>query len=377
MQQIKKHPAILLSAVVSVILAGCGGGTDLPAKPKFTSQVSFGDSLSDVGSYKVGVVSAVGGGQFTINLPSTRTNWTEMTAASLGLAAPCAAETGLNNGSGAAPGTPAGTVIPVVDNAACTGYAQGGARVTNPVGVGNRLVPVTAPDTPGFALTVPVVTQISHHLANQTVAPGGKFTGSELVLVMAGANDVFMQLGSIGASYPPASAVAAVQTAATELATAVKTQIVANGARYVVVANVPDIASTPQGAAVGATTAGLIDTLVTAFNAQLKADLPDSANVLNVDAYSASKDEVANPSKYVLTEVHATACNITPGATPANPFATATKAGSSLACNATNLNAGVSPADHYLFADLVHPTPYGHALFATYVLQAMVNKGWY
>jgi phospholipase/lecithinase/hemolysin len=370
MHQFKIVSAILVSAV----LAGCGGGgSDLPAKPKFTSQVTFGDSLSDVGSYKVGVVATVGGGQFTINLPSTRTNWTELTAASLGLPTPCAAETGLDNGLGT-PDTPTSTVITVAYHPTCTGYAQGGARVTNPVGVGNKYVPVVSPAQPGFALTVPVVTQIANHLANVTAAPGGKFTGSELVLVMAGANDVFMQAGSVGASYPAASAVVAMQTAATQLATAVKTQIVANGAKYVVVANVPDIVSTPQVTSIAdptvrAQTAGLIGALVTAFNTQLKADLPDSANVLNVDAYSASKDEVANPSKYVLTNVTSTACNLT--APSPNPFA------SSLGCNVANLNTGVSPADHYMFADKVHPTPYGHALFATYVLQAMINKGWY
>ncbi len=87
--------------------------------------------------------------------------------------------------------------------------------------------------------------------------------------------------------------------------------------------------------------------------------------VLNVDAYTASKDEVANPAKYNLTNVVGTACNL--------PLASS----SSLTCNATNLTLGVTAADHYLFADKVHPTPYGHLLFATYVLQAMTNKGWY
>lgn len=365
------HSFKFVSAIlVSAILAGCGGGgSNLPAKPKFTSQVSFGDSLSDVGSYKVGLVAGLGGGQFTINIPSTPTNWTEFTAASLGLPAPCAAETGLDNGSGAAPGTPPGTVIPVVDNPACTGYAQGGARVTSQPGIGNKAL-----GGGGFELTVPVVTQISNHLANTLVAPGGKFTGSELVLVMAGANDVFFQAASVGAGLPAASAVVAMQTAATELAADVKTQMIAKGAKYVVVVNVPDIASTPQVTSIAdptikAQTAGLMDTLVTAFNTQLKADLPDSANVLNVDAYTASKDEVQNPGKYLLTNVTNTACNLTQPSP--NPLA------SSLACNAGNLNTGVLPTDHYLFADTVHPTPYGHSLFALYLLQAMTGKGWY
>jgi outer membrane lipase/esterase len=363
MRQFKFGSALL----ITLILVGCGGGgSDVPAKPRFAAQVSFGDSLSDVGSYKVGAVAGLGGGQFTINAASsvkatTPTNWTEFTSLSLGLGMPCAAETGLNDGSG----TPSATnVMPPVDHAGCTGYAQGGARVTSPYGIGNYLV-----TTGGFALTVPVVTQIQNFLT----AHSGSFTGDEIVTVMAGANDVFLQAGSVGSSYPPASAVAAVQTAASQLATAVKTQIIANGAKYVVVANIPDIASTPYvtsilDATIRAQTGGLLDSLVTAFNTQLKADLPDSATVLNVDAYSASKDEVANKLKYNLSDVTHTACDL---ASPYNPL------GSSLGCNANSLVGALASVDHYLFADTVHPTPYGHSLFALYVLQAMTNKGWY
>ncbi|MDH2918672.1 MAG: SGNH/GDSL hydrolase family protein [Sideroxydans sp.] len=374
MRQLKLVSTVLMTSV----LAACGGGGgDVPAKPKFTSQVSFGDSLSDVGSYQVGIVAGVGGGQFTINAPAsvkagTPTNWTEMTALKLGLPMPCAAQTGLDNGSGAAPGTPVGTVMPVVNKTNCTGYAQGGSRVTSPVGIGNKLFPGG-----GFALTVPVVTQIANHLA----AHGGSFASTDLVTVMAGANDVAIQAGMVGATYPPASAVAAVQTAATELAAQINTNIVAKGATHVVVVNVPDIASTPKVTSITnptlkAQTAGLIDTLVKTFNATLKAAVPDSAVVLNVDAYTASKDEVANPAKYNLINVAATACNLAFGV---NPFATSgvPASGSSLACNATNLNTGVLSTDRYLFADLSHPTPYGHLLFATYVLQGMTNKGWY
>lgn len=357
MHQFKFGFAVLMS----VILASCGGGaSDVPAKPKFGSQVSFGDSLSDVGTYKVGTVAALGGGQFTVN-GTAPTNWTELTAAKFGLAAPCAAMTGLD-------GDPLQgfSVMPPTTHAGCTGYAQGGARVTNPVGVGNKLTG-GANATLGM-LTIPIVTQIQNFLTGN----GGSFKGNEIVFVMAGANDVFMQAALVGGGLAPASGVAAVQTAASELAADVKTQIIAKGAKYVVVVNVPDIASTPQvtlltGAALTQTTS-LMNTLVSAFNAQLKADLPDSANVLNVDAYSASKDEVANPGKYNLTNVTATACDL---AAPSNPLA------SSLACNANNLTTGVLPADHYLFADKVHPTTYGHSLFSLYVLQAMTNKGWY
>lgn len=354
-----------LVLLVIIILAGCGGSNDVPGKPRFAAMVSFGDSLSDVGTYNVGVVSAYGGGQFTINAASTvkattPTNWTEFTSLSLNLGMPCAAQTGLDDGtSGSVPSTIGVTyVMPPVDHPGCTNYAQGGSRVTLQPGIGNAAL-----GGGGFALTVPVAAQIQNFLT----AHGGSFSSNEIVTLMAGANDVFYQAGAVGGGLPVASAVIAVQTAATELAADVNTQIVGKGAKYVVVANIPDIASTPYGVSLGGNVA-LIDTLVTAFNAQLKASLPDSANVLNVDAYTASKDEVANPAKYNLTNVTTTACNL---ASPTNPGA------SSLFCNAGNLNTGVLATDHYLFADTVHPTPYGHLLFATYVLQAMTNKGWY
>jgi phospholipase/lecithinase/hemolysin len=160
--------------------------------------------------------------------------------------------------------------------------------------------------------------------------------------------------------------------AADQLASLVNDQLVANGANYVVVVNVPDIASTPRVTSIAdattkAQTAALMDALVTAFNAQLATALPDTSKVLNVDAYSASKDEVLHKDKYLLDNVTDTACNLTQPSP--NPLA------SSLVCNAGNLNTGVT--SKYLFADTVHPTPYGHLLFATYVLQAMTNKGWY
>ncbi|MGB9094553.1 MAG: hypothetical protein WCB93_10590, partial [Gallionella sp.] len=233
-----------LVLLATLILVACGGNNDVPGKPNFTAMVSFGDSLSDVGSYDVGIVNAYGGGQFTINAASTvkattPTNWTEFASLSLNLGMPCAAQTGLDDGSG----TPSLTyVMPPVDHAGCTGYAQGGSRVTSQPGIGNYLL-----GGGGFALTVPVATQIQNFLT----AHGGSFSGNEIVTMMAGANDVFFQAGLVGGGLPAASAVAAVQTAATELANDVKTQIVANGARYVVVANIPDISVTPYGVSLG------------------------------------------------------------------------------------------------------------------------------
>jgi phospholipase/lecithinase/hemolysin len=119
------------------VLAGCGGTDPAPGdqsvKVKYSAQVSFGDSLSDVGSYAVGTVAALKGGKFTINgdntaiNPPDRQELDRADGCPTGPAAPCAAVTGLDGD--ASKGFSVATA-----NAGCYGYAMGGSRVTNPVG---------------------------------------------------------------------------------------------------------------------------------------------------------------------------------------------------------------------------------------------------
>ena len=163
-----------------------------PVKPTFGAQVSFGDSLSDVGTYAVGAVKTLGGGIFTVNGDHTAIDaaltgktWTAVLAARLGLAAPCAAQTGLDGDAAS------GFAVPVENHAGCLGYAQGGARVTHPVGPGNKLTGSAL-----GALTVPVATQIANHLA----ISGGHFNADDMVLVMAGGNDVLLELAALSAA---------------------------------------------------------------------------------------------------------------------------------------------------------------------------------
>ncbi len=191
MRQIKF--AVALLAATALASCGGGGGGDQSTKVKFSSQVSFGDSLSDVGTYEVGTVAALGGGKYTVNNVGTdgknaSKNWTELMAAQFGLPAPCSAETGLLGLASQ------GFSVPVVAHAGCTSYAQGGARVTDPVGPGNALL--GGSNAVLGQLTVPVLTQIQTHLA----ANGGSFKGDEIVFVMAGGNDVFMQLATLSAT---------------------------------------------------------------------------------------------------------------------------------------------------------------------------------
>lgn len=403
-----------LSLVAAAILVGCGGGgssaTDPAPKIKFSTQVTFGDSLSDVGTYKVGTVAALGGGKYTIN-SATAKNWTEIVAADLGLSAPCAAQTGLEGLA------PQGFNVPVKNNAGCTGYAQGGARVTNPVGPGNKLL--GGNNAILGQLTVPVVKQIQNHLD----ASGGKFTGTEIVFVSGGPNDAFIQAATLsaaataaataavtaavpgqiqkdiasgvckptdaqasncipgavatltptvgasaGAAYAKANAqtyVDAMGTAGTELASYVNNMILAKGAKYVVVVNMPDLSKTPDALKQSADTQTLLNGMTVTFNARLLAGLAGNDNVLFIDLFTRFRDHAANPSLYGIGNVTTPACDLTPAKNPL---------GSSLVCNANNLIAG--DTSKYYFADSVHPTPLGQSLFASYISEELTKRKW-
>ena len=330
------------------------GDHDKHSKVKFSSQISFGDSLSDVGTYAVGTVAALGGGQFTINSPGVK-NWTALMAAQFGLARPCAAQTGLD-------GDPAlgFSVLPPLHHSGCTNYAQGGARVSHPIGIGHK---ATGGDNARLGLlTVPIAQQIQNHLN----VSGGTFKDDEIVFLMAGANDVLFQLGLLQAGVTnPTTAISSVALAASQLVSTIKTQVVGNGAKYVVVLNIPNIAITPLGNSFDPAVRGLVDIMVNTFNTLLKNGLAVNEPVLYVDSYSDSYNQFVNPAAYGLSNVTDTSCDFSPAK---NPLA------SSLVCNQYNLIPGVS--NTYLFADSVHPTPYGHSLIARLVKEEMRNKGW-
>jgi outer membrane lipase/esterase len=376
------HFKLLATALgTAILLAACGGGGDgnQASAVKFTSMVSFGDSLSDVGTYKVGTVLALGGGTYSVNgiggalgaNPTPTKNWTELVAAQLGQTAPCPAQTGLDGDAAQ------GFSVAVVNHAGCLNYAQGGSRVTNPYGPGNKAL--GGANAVLGQLTVPIVTQISNHLAT-TVS--GSFSGTELVTMAAGANDVFINLATISPTVTAlvgggmdvstatntaaTAAVTAMGTAGAQLAGYIKAQIVGKGAKYVVVVNVPDVSKTPFAYGQDAGTQALINQMVTTFNTQLQTGLAGTAGVRIVDAYSDNRNQAANPASYSLTNVTTPACNLT------SP--TPNALGSSLVCNTSNVIAG--DTSHYLFADSVHPTPYGYKLFAQLVTKELVLAGW-
>ena len=378
----------------AILVAACGGGGDGNQSPKikFTSMVNFGDSLSDVGTYKVGTVAALGGGKYTVNSASVK-NWTEVLAVQLGVSAPCPAQTGLD-------GDPLqGFSVTVTNFSACRNYAQGGARVVHPVGPGNKLL--GPPNSTLGQLTVPILTQIANHLSVPAV--GGSFAGTELVTVMAGANDLFIQfavlntlgtanfssyaqgialwtqgevdtvnaaLGSGGANAGVAAAApilaAKMADAATTLSTLVKTQIVAKGAKYTVVINMPNVSRTPFAVGLNSDAlTSIVSGMTLSFNSTLQTALSGTAGVKFADAYTNNTDQFNNPAQYGLTNVSVPACNLDPAANPLS---------SSLVCSAANVITG--DVSTYLFADSVHPTPYGYKLMAQEVAKNLVAAGW-
>jgi len=265
-----------------------------------------------------------------------------------------------------------------VNHPGCFGYAQGGARINDPIGPGN-----VAAGSPIGELTVPVIGQVGGYLA----AAGGRFQGNELVLIMAGSNDIVTQwrqlvsgandavrvAGATGADADAAraaywnangpAALAAMSAAGTQLAAIVQQQIVGLGANFVVVNNVPDLSGTPLGGIQAPPLRALVQAMVQSFNAALKAGLDPLPQIVQVDVFALSQDELANPAYYGLTNTTAPACG--PNALDGN----------SLACNVSNVYPNVD-ISHFLFADTVHPTPYGQWLIARQVAAAMAARGW-
>lgn len=378
--------------IAALLLAACGGGGDGNQSPKvkFTAMVNFGDSLSDVGTYKVGTVAALGGGKWTVNSASAK-NWTEVLAAQLSLSTPCPAVTGLNGTANA------GFNVPPVANTACKNYAQGGSRVSNVFGPGNAAYDALTNTVPSVgALTYPVTTQITNHLATVN----GSFSGTELVTVMAGANDLFIQfsvfnvlqsvnpnqqatidnfrsyaatfagwsnddvnsvLGAGANATTAAATVMVTKMGATglELANLIKSQIVAKGAKYTLVLNMPNVSRTPFATALNnPTLTGVLASMTSAFNASLQTGLTGTAGVKFGDAYVTNTDQFINPSQYGITNVTTPACGTT----------------SSLICSTATT--GALDYSTYLFADGVHPTPYGYKLIAQEAAKHLVIAGW-
>jgi phospholipase/lecithinase/hemolysin len=335
-----------IASLALALLAACHGGDNNASNPPSTNPptvnppvtfqvVSFGDSLSDVGTYAP-IAQPVGGGRFTTNPGQV---WTQDVANFYG-GTLTAAYTG-------------GFGFPLTAHADGLGYAQGGARVTDRNGIDFK-----ANGT--GATTVPVVTQVQNYLAAH-----GSFNANQLVLVNGGGTDIRIHEDAVaGSSETMTQADQAVGLAAQQLAGIVG-QILQAGAKHVVVSNVGNIGVSPLG--VGSADHGAKLTLLTqTFNAALTSALQASGiqnQVISVDQYTFINNTLAALQANGFTVGNTgVACNL--------QLLSRQILISSLFCSPSTYT--VPNADQtYMFADEDHPTTHLHALFASFVEQAV------
>jgi len=369
-----KRLSLILATVVASALVGCGDSAS-------TFRVlTAGDSLSDSGTL---------GYRFTVQGAATAPNrvWTELVASGVGMETPCP-RYGLTSASSIALNAAASQ---------CNGYAVAGARI-NPFGQQDDTTPLS------------VIQQLSD-LTRERKQLGDR----DIVLISGGGNDTATVFEYwLGANSPDAAtaagAAAAFQALMVELlgaanvppmpdsnarakiglqymsaladlfANTVRDQLLANGARRVVIANVPNITQTPRMAGVLATIAdptvrtGVRDfglALVNTFNNQLATRFQSESRVAVYDLMKSLDAWISDPPP-----------EFTIANTPACPASAPGKYSIST-CSAALLSsaeiAGVRPAnwwETYLFSDDFHPTPRGHTEAARQVLEIVRGRGW-
>lgn len=309
---------------------------------EFKNIFSLGDSLSDVGTYSNAMIFQGAPPnlqyRFTNNNPDGSSKvWVEHLAKQLNLNLRPNQINPNSVGGGA--------------------FAEGGARVSNPVGIGY------APQN--LITTVPLTTQVDRLLAMKPTLDSG-----DLIFLWAGANDVFTQFGTISAGGATVTqGLTAIATEAGSVAVQVQ-RLRAAGAKFVTVALLPDLAKTPFGQLVAQSNAQggqLLSAMSSTFNSTAMSAAPQAGAVV-VDVNKLLSDVIANPVKYGfnVNALGGTACGFNPTPTgPNDAF------NSSLSCLNSN-------PDNYLFADGVHPSAKAHELFGQFAysgLQAIAQAG--
>ncbi|AXE97460.1 SGNH/GDSL hydrolase family protein [Paraburkholderia hospita] len=376
-----RYARIAVACAAFATLVACGGGSDnnnnnnasaTPAGGVKLQVVSFGDSLSDVGTYSPVITSSFGGGRFTTNPGEV---WTQKVAEYYG--------------DTLTPAYLGGFGKPLAANGGF-GYAQGGSDVSRVDGNG------FAPNSQA-ATTWPVTQQVQQYLTDH-----GSFNSNQLVLVNGGANDILQNLSAMLTSISTQVATNPTQASQIVQSVAVSTvgpmaqtlvaqigTILAKGATHVVVMDVPDIGKTPLAAQLAtqlgsAQVPSIVSGIVATYNGVLQQALAAgglSTKVVYVSTSAWLNPILANPSAQGFSNTTGTACNITQMAANATAYATANPSvlvggmtaaqygqqfASSLFCSPNTLT--VAGADQsYVFADTIHPTTHAHAAFATFV----------
>jgi len=380
-----KRNVVALGAAALVAACG-GGGSDTTTKVNITAVKVMGDSLADSGTF--GFKATVQGTDSLV--------YPERVALNYGITSMCSYYTP----------TSATTFTPNTAKTGCTNYAIAGSRINN----------YSAPTS-----QLSVIQQMKDATATANIG------ASELALIDGGGNDAADLVGAYlkaasdgGASYlallkteldpttvdtQAATGAAGLATlggmymvaVATQFSAAIDANILAKGANYVAILNMPGITNTPRfqlvlgsiaakavqggatdgGAAARAQAEGLFKKWIEAFNGTLATHYAGNGKVVVVDFYTSFNEEVAIPAQYSLTNVTTPACPATglgADGLPVYSFPT---------CTATALSAapptGVTDPNwwkSYAFSDGFHPTPYAHQLLSQLIARSLATKGW-
>ena len=304
-----KRPVRSVLTVALITAAAAVAAPAFAAGP-YSQTVFFGDSLTDGGFFRPLLPASVRPvtGQFTTNPGLV---WSQYLADFYGTGA-------TPNGNGQTG----------------TNYAAGGARVgINSTGA---LGPIPS-----------LATQVTNYLA----ANGGRADSRALFTVWGGANDLF----AITNSGAPATTTI---TNAVTSEIGIVSQLQNAGAKYILVATVPDLGLTPAFRALGPTAQAQGTALTTTYNSSLFSGLASNGlRVIPLDTFNLIREITASPAAYGFSNIAGTACQ---------PQITA----NSLTCNPTSYVTPDAP-NTYLFADGVHPTSRAHQILSQYAVSVL------
>ena len=304
-----KRPIRSLLAVALITATAAVAAPALAAGP-YSQTVFFGDSLTDGGFFRPLLPASVRPvtGQFTTNPGLV---WSQYLANFYGTGA-------VPNGNGQTG----------------TNYAAGGARVgINSTGA---LGPIPS-----------LATQVNNYLA----ANGGRADSRALFTVWGGANDLF---AITNAGAPAATTIANAVTSEIGIVT----QLQNAGAKYILVATVPDLGLTPAFRAQGPAVQATGTALTTSYNTSLFSGLASRGlRVIPLDTFNLLREITAAPAAYGFSNIAGTACQ---------PQITA----NSLTCNPSSYVTPDAP-NTYLFADGVHPTSRAHQIVSQYAVSVL------
>jgi phospholipase/lecithinase/hemolysin len=330
-------------------------GDSLPPGGVSLQVVSFGDSLSDVGTYSPFASEKFGGGRFTTNPGMI---WTQLVAQYYGDNLEPAFVGGFGQPLG-----PAGGLA----------FGQGGSRVTLQPGVGHA--PAGTPNADfAAATTIPVAQQVDEYLSMY-----GSFQPQQIVFIQGGANDLLVNLQE--AQSNPADlpkAIVAINKSAVDLANLVA-EIVNKGAKHIVLVNLADFGVAPEGMLTPGS-GPIITEVIKTFNDTLRATLFLKGvlnKVIYIDEFTFMDQLVANFQSNGFTVSNTGfACNAQA------EIAIATQLGlsnpsqfsDSLFCSPQTL-VGPNADQTFMFADNIHPTTHYSSLFAQFVEKQIAASG--